>query len=179
MGKTRIKQVGIGEGAGEYVQVLGKKDIERLVEELEDRENYDNLLESAWLEHSYPNCDGIIAIDLESGEFFTYARYPNISNHAVDNNYIDVVIINKDFEYNLQDLLDGNIVEFLNEENYKKAEEKNLEFDEILDIVTKQEGVDEFYFLKDYLKEKGIQHEFYIELEDRYSDELEENSDKR
>ncbi|MCD5414599.1 MAG: hypothetical protein LR001_06315 [Clostridiales bacterium] len=139
MGKTtKIKQVGIGEGAGEYVEVLQKRKIEKRVEELEDREDYDSLLRSAWLKHNYSDCDGVIAIDLISGEFFTYARYSYIANHEIDNNYIDVVVIYKDFKYNIQNLLEEGIdcnfyidleERYSEEEEYKTKIKKNIKKD--------------------------------------------------
>lgn len=87
------------------VEILDKMGVRRRVRALEKRGDFLDLLKDAWLKHSYMKCDGVIAINLITGEFFTYAKYPSVENHTMDNNYIDVVIIERELKHNWSDIL--------------------------------------------------------------------------
>jgi hypothetical protein len=122
MEKTIIKQIGFGTGKGEEVEVLTRKEIEKIIDELGPNEAF----QIAYRNWQYGMEPAYCAINLENGKVFGYHMARNTSNHACDNNYVDLLTIGQydeiekddveyieaEFDYNISDRLD----EFYNQD---------------------------------------------------------------
>ena len=80
----KIKQIGIGTGAGEEVEVLSRQKIEQIIENLDKNE----AMLMAYDSHDYGWKNGYCAVNLETGKIFSFSMRSNESNQACDNNYV-------------------------------------------------------------------------------------------
>lgn len=103
MKTTEIKQLGFGTGAGELVEVLTRKEIESMISETSANACY----ELALAEHQY-GYNTYCAISLITGNIFTYSMGNGETNHAIDNNHVDLICIDSNTDPDsIEDYEDG------------------------------------------------------------------------
>ena len=98
-----IEQQGFGSGSGEIIRVLARNVIEAKIEEISC---YDAFMKAAENQNR-GYIDGYACVSLLTGNFSGYAMGQNESNHACDNNYIDLYRIGQNDE------IDEEVLEFI------------------------------------------------------------------
>jgi hypothetical protein len=147
-----IWQLGIGQGAGDWIRGKARWIIEEILENISSVDAYKKA--SDWHEFSWNN--GFSAINLEAGssnELFGHSLGNNECNQACDNNYIDIICISSSDESNFY---------YMNDEDYQDLIECYILEDE------------EFSSLKDFDFENNTRSEFFEAAEEIYTDKVEE-----
>ena len=120
-----IRQQGIGQGQGETTTGIARWIIEEKIEDL----TADEIVRKAIENQSVGFYDGISSISLKSGEFYGYGMESRNSNHACDNNEIE---LHRVFSY--EDSIDLESEEFeftdfeVSQDFYEKTKEELDDF---------------------------------------------------
>ena len=173
-------QIGIGQGAGEYVEVMDKEAIIKIIEDTKDKD----IVRIAKENQIVGFKNGYCAIDLEDGEIMGFGLSNGESNHACDNNYVVLYKIDSnDEDYCCPDH-GCNITYFLDnlaEEFGDYPEELEDDYTKIVEWYSDNfDGYEEFYnYDYDcYLAEIEVDKDSVIEeLESRYADTIEEEGE--
>jgi hypothetical protein len=94
MSKVWIERLGYGQGEGEKVLVLNRKEIELIIEDLEDSE----IITAAYNGWNYGFKSGYATLNLETGELESDSLGQGESYQACDNTYIILYKIDQNDE---------------------------------------------------------------------------------